>query len=236
MSLPKMILFDAGKTLVNYGEIPTTLVAIQHIYPYIIHNPNNWTCQDIEQKANEIFDSLDGCRMARVEVPEQTGLRLLFDILDISFSIPMEKIEQIYSAHFIDVYPVDQAANFLKYLQQKGIRTGIISNFIFSSSRLQEWLKKLYPDNDFEFVITSSDYGIRKPNPLLFEAAITRSHLNPHEIWYIGDKVSVDVHGSQSAGMVPILYNSPRNKPQAVPEGVHSIDSYQELITHLTNK
>lgn len=215
--------------MIHYGDTPTTLEAIQQIYPYIIYNPNNWTCQDIEQKANEIFDSLDVCRKAQVEVPKQTGLKLLFDILDISFSISMEKIEQIYGEHFIDAYPVAQTEDFLTYLHGNGIRTGVISNFIFSSSRLQEWLTNIYPNNHFEFVITSSDYGIRKPNPLLFEVAVTKSRLAPGEIWYVGDKVAVDVAGSHGAGMIPVLYNSPMNKPQISPEGIVSVHSYEEL-------
>lgn len=230
MPLPKMVLFDAGKTLFDYGEIPTTLIAFQKIYPYITHNSNKWTCDDMERKCNEIFDSLDSCREVKCEVAEQIGLKLLFDILDISFSISMEEIEQIYSAHFIDVYPIDQAADFLAYLHDNGVRTGVISNFIFSSSRLHERLVRTYPNSHFEFVITSSDYGIRKPNKLLFEVAVTKSHLVPGEIWYVGDKVNVDVAGSQGAGMVPVLYNNPWNKPQTAPEGVLSIHSYQELI------
>lgn len=230
MPLPKMILFDAGKTLINYGEAPTTLKAFQQIYPYISHNPNNWTCEEMERKANEIFDFLDVCREVRVEVPEQTGLKLLFDILDISFSIPMEEIERIHSAHFIDISAVDQAAELLNYLHNHGIRTGVISNFIFSSPRLREWLTNLYPDHHFEFVITSSDYGIRKPSKLLFEVAATKSHLAPGDIWYVGDKVAVDVVGSQGAGMIPVLYNSPQNKPQTVPKDVLSVCSYEALI------
>lgn len=230
MQLPKMILFDAGRTLVNYGEVPTTLAAFQHIMPYVTSNPSNYTCEEIEQKCNEIFEALDGCREARVEVPEQTGLKLLFDILDISFSIPMEKIEQIYGAHFIDTYPMDQAAEFLEYLHRRGIRTGVISNFIFSGSRLLERLDRLYPAHHFEFVIASSDYGIRKPNKLLFEVGVTKSHVRPDEIWYIGDKVAVDVVGSQGAGVFPVLYHSPKNPPQTAPKGVLSVHSYNELI------
>lgn len=235
MQLPKMILFDAGKTLVDYGEVPTTLEAFQHIMPYITSNPNNWTCEQIEKKCNEIFDALDGCREARFEISEQTGLKLLFDILDISFSISMEEIEQIYGAHFIDTYPIDQAADFLEYLHRKGIRTGVISNFIFSGNRLLERLTRLYPAHHFEFVIASSDYGIRKPNKLLFEVGIAKSHAAPEEIWYIGDKVAVDVVGSLGAGLVPVLYNSPRNQPQTAPDGVLSIHSYEELTQLLEN-
>lgn len=235
MQMPKMILFDAGRTLVNYGEVPTTLEAFRHIMPYVTSNPNNWTCEEIERKCNEIFEALDGCREARVEVPEQTGLKLLFDILDISFSIPMEEIERIYAEHFIDTYAIDQAAEFLEYLHRRGIRTGVISNFIFSGNRLLERLTRLYPAHHFEFVIASSDYGIRKPNKLLFEVGITKSHVRPGEIWYIGDKVAVDVVGSLGAGMVPVLYNSPRNKPQTAPKGVLSVHSYDELTQILEN-
>lgn len=235
MQLPKMILFDAGKTLVNYGQTPTILKAFQQIFPYITHNPNHLTCEDLEKKCMEIFGCLDGCRDARFEVPEQTGLKLLFDILDISFSIPMDEIERIYGGHFIDAYPVAQAEEMLGYLHGKGIRVGVISNFIFSSPRLLEWLTRLYPGHHLEFVITSSGYGIRKPNRLLFEVAITKSRLSPEEIWYVGDKVAVDVAGSLGAGMIPVLYNSPLNKPQMVPEGVLSVNSYQELIHIIEN-
>lgn len=230
MQLPKMILFDAGRTLVNYGETPTTLEAFQHITPYITYNPNNWTSEDMERKCNEIFDCLDGCREAQLEVPEQTGLKLLFDILDISFSIPIDEIERIYANHFIDVYTIDRAAEFLDYISLRGIRTGVISNFVFSGSRLRERLKKLYPNHHFEFVIASSDYGVRKPNKLLFEVGITKSRVKPGEIWYIGDKVNIDVVGSAGSGMIPVFYHNPRNNPQAVPDDVLAVDSYKDLI------
>lgn len=52
-------------------------------------------------------------------------------------------------------------------------------------------MNKIFPENQFEFVIASSDYGVMKPNRYIFQAGIVKSGLEAKDIWYVGDKVEL---------------------------------------------
>ncbi|WP_071442261.1 hypothetical protein [Traorella massiliensis] len=66
MKRPKMIIFDAGKTLINY--LPkiddkemlylSTIDAIEKLMPYITSNPNHYDAQDINRLTNEILKNI----------------------------------------------------------------------------------------------------------------------------------------------------------------------------------
>lgn len=94
---------------------------------------------------------------------------------------------------------------------------------------MQEKLNKIFPENQFEFVIASSDYGVMKPNRYIFQAGIVKSGLEAKDIWYVGDKAAVDVKGSMEAGMTPVLYKSPKNSYDELPEDLLVIDDLMEI-------
>ena len=58
LTKPKMIIFDAGRTLINYKEI-NIRKGIEAYYPYIISNPHQYTVEEIEKYDDEIFGSFD---------------------------------------------------------------------------------------------------------------------------------------------------------------------------------
>ena len=94
----------------------------------------------------------------------------------------------------------------LECLKENGIRSGVISNIGWSGHALKERINRLLPKNQFEFIIASSDYGIRKPNSMLFELAMQKANLPPDEIWFCGDNVKADVFGARNVGIFPVLY------------------------------
>lgn len=232
MNKPKMILFDAGKTLLGYLDIHT-LCGVREYSKYITENPNNLTPEEIDREVNAIFETFEASRKNLFEVHEQTVLKLAFDLLGLKFSVPVEKIERIIWENDATIVGVKNADKLLAFLNQQGIRTAVISNLDFSGHLLATRLNRIYPNNCFEFVIASSDYGIRKPNKYLFDLGIRKSGLNPKDIWYVGDKVKVDVVGAQNAGMVPVLYQSEYNAYTDIPADILAVTDYTELIALL---
>ncbi len=240
--LPKMIIFDAGKTLIDY--IPkdqirgreslmaylSVLSAVELLVPYIVHNPHGHDAVTIDRVINETFARYEPCRKDLYEVHEQTILRTIFELLDIRFSISLAEIERIIWENSADIKPVAGVTELLAAVNELGIRTAVISNLDFSGCLLEERLKQMFPHNQFEFVVASSDYGVRKPQSLLFEVGLAKSGLQPEDIWYVGDKVKVDVAGSQAVGMTPVLYKNQRNTYGEIPKGLIVIEDYQELI------
>lgn len=229
MNKPKMIIFDAGKTLLNYLEVDM-LRGVRAYMNHLTDNPRNLTAEEIRREDNLVFGQFDRCREQLFEVPAQRILKLVFDRLGLKFSISIEEIERLIWENDAKIVPVEGAKELLDYLKREGIRTAVISNLDFSGALLKERLNQIYPDNTFEFVITSSEYGIRKPHRYLFEAGITLSGLKPEEIWYVGDKVKVDVEGSRACGMVPVLYQSEYNSYGEIPADILAVKHYFQLI------
>lgn len=94
----------------------------------------------------------------------------------------------------------------LEFLGTKGIRTGVISNIGWSGKALTDRINRLLPENKFEFIIATSEYGIRKPDPVIFEIALKKAKRSADNVWYCGDSIKADVCGAHGAGMFPVLY------------------------------
>jgi putative hydrolase of the HAD superfamily len=109
------------------------------------------------------------------------------------------------------------------------IKMGILSNSMFSSKTISQDLERHKMKSYFDFVITSSEYGIRKPNKLLFEIAIKKLNIEANEIWFIGDSLNEDIIGSKNAGMFPVWYNTKSYNKKNVTEYLE-INSWGELV------
>ena len=230
-----MVIFDAGRTLMNYKEI-NIRKGIEAYFPYIISNPHNYSIEEIEKQDDEIFGIFDLCRENRFEIPVKNKLRLLFDLLEIQLSISLDEVAKIEWEEDPVIEAVNHAAELLRWLIEKKIKTAVISNIDYSGTLLKEKLKEIFPENQFEFVIASSDYGVMKPNRYIFQAGIVKSGLEAKDIWYVGDKVAVDVLGSKAAGMTPVLYKNPRNTYQEIPENAIVVDDLMEIASLLTQQ
>jgi putative hydrolase of the HAD superfamily len=82
----------------------------------------------------------------------------------------------------------------------------VVSNISFSGQALRNRINTLLPQNDFEFILATSEYVFRKPHKRIFELATIKANLEPHEIWYCGDNGICDVDGAKSAGFFPVWY------------------------------
>jgi putative hydrolase of the HAD superfamily len=65
----------------------------------------------------------------------------------------------------------------------------------------------------FDPIIVSGDYGFRKPDVRLFEAALNRMKLNCSEVLFVGNDLYRDVHGPQKLGIKTVLFKSGESKP-----------------------
>lgn len=228
MQKPRMIIFDAGRTLLDYTDIDT-LKGVHALMSHITSNPLQLTAEEIDRRTNEIFDVFETCRKQLFEVPECTILSLVYDLLQLEFSISLKEVERIiWNSDSVKI-PMPHAKEMLEELNRIGIQTAVISNLDFSGDLLRSTLNTLFPNNRFQFVIASSDYGIRKPHPSIFNVGIAKSGLKAEEIWYVGDKIPMDVKGSQNAGMIPVLYKCPQNHYASLPDDLLIVEDLLDL-------
>ncbi len=119
-----------------------------------------------------------------------------------------------------------QAATVLVGLKNAGLRIAAISNT--EDGRVNESIALAGLASELEFLIDSHNVGYRKPDPAIFQLALDRLELEPHDAAYVGDSFGYDVIGAQRAGLHPILLDRTASYAEA---GFTTIRSLVELVT-----
>ncbi|GBC84815.1 Pyrimidine 5'-nucleotidase YjjG [bacterium HR11] len=97
------------------------------------------------------------------------------------------------------VWRLDPAAlEVLKTLRQKGLRTGVVSNF---DGRLPVLLERLGLGPWLDVVVYSSAVGSAKPEATIFLEACRRAGVAPAEALHVGDDPDLDYRGARRAGL-----------------------------------
>ncbi|XP_042193519.1 haloacid dehalogenase-like hydrolase domain-containing protein 3 [Callorhinchus milii] len=120
----------------------------------------------------------------------------------------------------------------LDHCNKLGIRMGVISNF---DRRLEQVLSSCELRHYFEFVLTSEDVGVTKPDQRIFRAALEMARVEPPQAAHIGDDVRKDYLAARSVGMNGFLIR--RDDEALDVEGVvprvHILHSLQQLCNIL---
>jgi putative hydrolase of the HAD superfamily len=111
----------------------------------------------------------------------------------------------------------------LEALQRQGYRLGLVTNFQ-QADIIPDILAQFGLQDAFEIVVISSAFGVRKPHPAIFQAALDSLGLsnNPQQAVHVGDHLEEDIAGAQLAGIEAILFN-PQGKP----------DQFEPSIPHI---
>jgi len=203
---PKMILFDYGWTLTGALEWDT-LRGRRALMPYLTRNPRGLSAEQIDERTAALFGQI--CRPVREmdrEIHEHRFMRAVNELLQLGYSIPEAEQERIFYKHCITLAPMPHVQELLALLRALGIRTGVVSNIESSEQQLHRCTSENLPGHTFEFVIASSAYGVRKPDPLIFQLALAKAGLPPEDVWFCGDSSRCDVEGSYAVGMFPVWY------------------------------
>ncbi|MGM9662230.1 MAG: HAD family hydrolase [Oscillospiraceae bacterium] len=206
MKRPAMILFDLGRTLLYEPDFDPAR-GDAALCQFITKNPNGCTLQDVRREMEAVFRELDEVtKVLHYDIPCATGCRLALEHLGIELSLtPLER-EIVFHNAASPGAVVPWAGEMLDYLNEAGVRTGVVSNNGWSGEALRERVDRLLPQNRFEFILSSCDYLLRKPDKRLFEIALQKARLPAAAVWYCGDSVPADVCGAHNAGLFPVLF------------------------------
>ena len=129
----------------------------------------------------------------------------------------------------MDTHPV------LQELKAQGYRLGIVSN-AGDDQDVQRLVDKAQLRPYFDVVLSSAALGIRKPNPLIFESALSRLKVGPARAAMVGDTLGADILGAQNAGVFSIFLT----RRAATPANQAHLDTIQpdaviEALSELPN-
>lgn len=205
-----MIIFDYGQTLVD-EEPFNGIKGTKAVLCEAANNPNNITAEEIQEMANELNREIGRYgtnfeKQSLFEVHNHVFQKYLYEYFGIELTKSPEEVERIFEESASAAEPTKNINDFLCFLDNKKIRAGVISNISFSGKMLSERINRYMPYHKFEFIIASSEYVFRKPHKRIFEIALRKANLKPHEVWYCGDNPVFDVDGAAKCGIYPIWY------------------------------
>jgi putative hydrolase of the HAD superfamily len=148
--------------------------------------------------------------------------RVLSDELGIEVSV-----ETMMSAIRFRAYA--DAAPALAELRRRGLRLVCVSNWDCS---LPEVLAEVGLGDALDDILASAVAGARKPDPAIFELALSRAGREPAEALAVGDTPEEDVAGADAAGIRALLIDRD-GRIEAGATGASVISSLVEISDHL---
>jgi putative hydrolase of the HAD superfamily len=120
----------------------------------------------------------------------------------------------------------DGAEATLCELKFHGFRLGLVSNW---DSRLRRIAEELGLLRYMHAVAISSEVGVRKPHPAIFESITRRLEIDPGRSLHVGDALEEDVRGAAAAGWHAVLLDRSGGH-SAPPDGAyHVVRTLDEL-------
>lgn len=99
-------------------------------------------------------------------------------------------------ALYDDVTPV------LDGLRSAGYVVGVVTNM---SRPGEDVAESMGFSANVDFTLSSMDVGASKPDPRMFQAALSRAGVESNQAVHVGDQLETDIDGARGAGINPIL-------------------------------
>ncbi len=236
MNKPKMIMFDYGQTLISEGTFNGE-AGTKAVLKHATKNPYQISARDLQEFAKTLNREIgrydpDVRKATHIEVHNHLFQKYLYEYYDIEIGLSSEELERVFWENAADKKLTKNIEKLLSYLKEQQIRTAVISNISFSGKALEERIKTMLPENEFEFILATSEYVFRKPHNRIFELGLRKAKLNPGEVWYCGDNAYYDVEGALNMGIFPVWYKGAlQEHNKVVPDkDCLAINDWEELI------
>ena len=139
----------------------------------------------------------------------------------------LQSEHSLFAANAATLY--DDTVPTLKYLQNAGFKLAIVSNW---DTPLDPLTERLGIADYFDAIIASHDVRVRseKPEPHIFNYALTAVGVSAEEAVHVGDTYAADIVGAENVGIRPILLDRDGTQADRWEETIQSLSELQELL------
>jgi putative hydrolase of the HAD superfamily len=92
----------------------------------------------------------------------------------------------------------------LESLRARSLKLGLVSNAFDPGWLLHRDLEQMGLAERLDFSVFSSEVGLRKPHPAIFERALVALGVEPANALFVGDRLYEDVRGAGELGMTTV--------------------------------
>jgi putative hydrolase of the HAD superfamily len=138
---------------------------------------------------------------------EELDVLNLFEraLAELGIQVPRDLAQKIHELEYRAVVSTrtvpPENLEALGELKARGLKLGLVSNAHFLPALMLEDFDRLGIVRYMDVIVTSSEFGLRKPHPAIFERLLGELQVAPREALFVGDKVREDVVGPKSVGM-----------------------------------
>jgi putative hydrolase of the HAD superfamily len=222
----RAVLFDYGHTLVDFFR---TEEALQEAYEQIrarIEAVAYMEVPEILDLIERVARGVDGLvaesyKERRMEEVDPADL-FAQALSGIGFDLPPDVIDHIVAldhssfSNSITVQP--DVLEVLRSLRDRGYRLGLVSNVSLRPDLMRRDLDRLGIGELLHGSVFSSEIGVRKPDPRIFNEALTRIGAEPAQTVFVGDRLYDDIGGAQAAGMRAVQTTQFRHEEEPEPK------------------
>ena len=90
-------------------------------------------------------------------------------------------------------------------------------------------LERLGISGYIDYMTTSEEAGVEKPDIRIFNMALNKLGLPPEEVMYIGDSYRKDVLGAKNTGILPVWYLSLVDRNSVEAADIIAVENYGKL-------
>ncbi len=202
----KVVLFDLDDTLFDHlYALGCGVEAVWRSRTNLYKQPLETLQRDFRRMSGDVWPLVLKGQMT-VEESQDERLRRLF----VQYGEPYDAVqvstagEHYRAAYARSQQPVAGVVTLLQRLKRM-TQIGIVTNNLTTHQHTK--LRICQIDHLIDFMVTSEDTGMSKPDPAIFAAALRRANCSPQEAVMIGDSRSADVLGAHAAGIRAIWLN-----------------------------
>jgi putative hydrolase of the HAD superfamily len=92
----------------------------------------------------------------------------------------------------------------LEALRERGLKLGLVSNAFDPGWLLHRDLEQMGLARRLDVSVFSSEVGVRKPHPAIFERALVALGVEPGDALFVGDRLYEDVRGAGELGITTV--------------------------------
>ncbi|MEC5426093.1 HAD-IA family hydrolase [Virgibacillus sp. C22-A2] len=188
----KAVIFDLDGTLLNRDASVQKFIENQY------DRWNEWVGHILKENYTSRFIEFD----CRGYVWKDKVYQQMVDEFNIS-EVSWERLLQDYITEFHNsCIPFSNLISTLESLKNSSIRLGMITNGMGQFQ--MDNIRSLGIEDYFDTILISEWEGMKKPNPEIFQKALSQVNVSPNESMYVGDHPENDVQGAMNIGMLGV--------------------------------
>ena len=204
----KAVLLDFGGTLAD-GALDREPYH-ETIRSFLISHGYEVSMKNLKKALRKALGYLEKVRANGREMSFEEVYAIVLSNLGVKYDIDMlDNLHKYYRNHY-KTHFFSCTESTLVELSSK-YKVALVSNAM--SDQPKRLLTEAGLDRFFDLMYCSSDLGVRKPNPEIFNIVLDELEIEPTETVHVGDSVESDMYGAQKAGITGIWIKTPGQDP-----------------------